>query len=158
MYEVADHTNKKQRRCKMPNIRPMSDLKNNATEISDFCKPANEPVFITRNGASDMVVLSVFHDLYLRRYRFVLPFDKRCFSVFDEHRFQFVVGFVALGRFELAVRNHEVRGSIALFSTITEKDIHFGYLFVSFYEHTEFAVSADLDFRQDGPAQCRFCT
>jgi PHD/YefM family antitoxin component YafN of YafNO toxin-antitoxin module len=65
MYEVDDHTNKKQRRCKMPNIRPMSDLSDNATEISDFCKLANEPVFITRNGASDMVVMSV--EMYERR-------------------------------------------------------------------------------------------
>jgi prevent-host-death family protein len=49
----------------MPNIRPISDLKDNAIEISDFCKRASEPVFITRNGASDMVVMSV--EMYERR-------------------------------------------------------------------------------------------
>ena len=40
----------------MPNIRPISDLRNSANEISDFCKQTREPVFITRNGTGDMVV------------------------------------------------------------------------------------------------------
>ena len=39
----------------MPNIRPISDLRNSANEISDFCKQTREPVFITRNGTGDMV-------------------------------------------------------------------------------------------------------
>ena len=40
----------------MPSIRPISDLRNSANEISDFCKQTREPVFITRNGTGDMVV------------------------------------------------------------------------------------------------------
>ena len=32
----------------MPNIRPISDLRNNANEISDFCRNAREPVFINQ--------------------------------------------------------------------------------------------------------------
>lgn len=43
----------------MPNIRPISDLHNNANEISDFCRQTGEPVFITRNGTGDMVVISM---------------------------------------------------------------------------------------------------
>lgn len=43
----------------MPNIRPISDLRNNANEISEFCRLSREPVFITRNGTGDMVVMSV---------------------------------------------------------------------------------------------------
>ena len=43
----------------MPNIRPISDLRNSANEISDFCKQTREPVFITRNGTGDMVVQSM---------------------------------------------------------------------------------------------------
>ncbi len=43
----------------MPNIRPISDLRNSANEISDFCHQTREPVFITRNGSGDMVVLSI---------------------------------------------------------------------------------------------------
>ena len=43
----------------MPNIRHISDLRNNANEISDFCRQTREPVYITRNGSGDMVVLSI---------------------------------------------------------------------------------------------------
>lgn len=43
----------------MPNIRPISDLRNNANEISEFCHQEREPVFITKNGVGDLVVQSV---------------------------------------------------------------------------------------------------
>jgi prevent-host-death family protein len=43
----------------VPNIRPISDLRNNANEISDFCRQTREPVYITRNGSGDMLVLSI---------------------------------------------------------------------------------------------------
>ena len=42
----------------MPMIRPSSDIRNCYNEISDYCKKTSEPVFITKNGASDLVVLS----------------------------------------------------------------------------------------------------
>ena len=43
----------------MPKIRPISDLRNNANEISEFCHNAREPVFITKNGVGDLVVMSI---------------------------------------------------------------------------------------------------
>ncbi len=43
----------------MPIIRPISDLRNNANEISDLCRQTREPVYITKNGTGDMVVVSV---------------------------------------------------------------------------------------------------
>jgi len=43
----------------MPAIRPISDLRNNANEISEFCHSEREPVFITKNGVGDLVVMSV---------------------------------------------------------------------------------------------------
>ncbi len=43
----------------MPVIRPISDLRNSANEISDYCRQTREPVYITRNGTGDMVVVSV---------------------------------------------------------------------------------------------------
>jgi prevent-host-death family protein len=42
----------------MPIIRPVSDLRNNFNEISELCHAGNEPVFITRQGKGDMVVMS----------------------------------------------------------------------------------------------------
>ncbi|HHX60703.1 MAG TPA: type II toxin-antitoxin system Phd/YefM family antitoxin [Epulopiscium sp.] len=43
----------------MPNIRPISDLRNNSNAISEFCKTSREPIFITKNGIGDMVVMSI---------------------------------------------------------------------------------------------------
>ena len=43
----------------MPSIRPISELRNNANEISDYCRQTHEPVFITRNGTGDMVVMNM---------------------------------------------------------------------------------------------------
>ena len=45
----------------MPIIRPISDLRNRATEISDICHNEDQPIFITKNGKSDMVVMSQAH-------------------------------------------------------------------------------------------------
>src|SRR5574344_690281 len=42
----------------MATIRSSSDLRNKYNEISDFCNKYNEPVFITKNGTGDLVVLS----------------------------------------------------------------------------------------------------
>ena len=42
----------------MPAIRLSSDLRNKYNEISDFCHTYHEPVFITKNGAGDLVVMS----------------------------------------------------------------------------------------------------
>ncbi len=42
----------------MPHIRPITDLRN-TNEISDLCHAKNEPIFITKNGYGDLVVMSV---------------------------------------------------------------------------------------------------
>lgn len=43
----------------MPQIRPISDLRNNFTEISRIVHDEGEPVFLTKNGYGDMVVMSI---------------------------------------------------------------------------------------------------
>jgi len=45
----------------MPVIKPISDLRNKANEISELAHRSDEPVFITRNGEGDMVVMSLAH-------------------------------------------------------------------------------------------------
>ena len=45
----------------MPVIKPISDLRNRANQISRLCHREDQPVFITRNGASDLVVMSHAH-------------------------------------------------------------------------------------------------
>ena len=42
----------------MPQIIPIRDLKN-TSEISAMCHRHNEPIFITKNGYGDMVVMSI---------------------------------------------------------------------------------------------------
>ena len=43
----------------MLNIRPVSDLRNSFTEISSIVHETNNPIFLTKNGYGDMVVMSV---------------------------------------------------------------------------------------------------
>lgn len=43
----------------MPQIRPVSDLRNNFAEISRIVHETQEPVFLTKNGYGDMVVMSI---------------------------------------------------------------------------------------------------
>ena len=45
----------------MPLIRPISDLRNRALEISNLCHSEDQPVFITKNGKDDLVVMSQGH-------------------------------------------------------------------------------------------------
>ena len=42
----------------MPQIRPITDLRN-TNEISELCHARKEPVFITKNGYGDLVVMSI---------------------------------------------------------------------------------------------------
>jgi prevent-host-death family protein len=43
----------------MPIIRPISDLRNKFREISELVHKNPEPIFITRDGRGDMVVMSM---------------------------------------------------------------------------------------------------
>lgn len=43
----------------MPLIKPISDLRNKANEISELAHKSNEPIFITKNGVGDLVVMSM---------------------------------------------------------------------------------------------------
>ncbi|ACV63024.1 prevent-host-death family protein [Desulfofarcimen acetoxidans DSM 771] len=43
----------------MPNIKSSTDLRNNYNDISTFCRESCEPVFITKNGQGDLVVMSI---------------------------------------------------------------------------------------------------
>ena len=42
----------------MPQIRPITDLRN-TTDISDVCHAVKAPIFITKNGYGDLVVMSI---------------------------------------------------------------------------------------------------
>lgn len=42
----------------MPQIIPIRDLKN-TSDISELCQKSAEPIFITKNGYGDMVIMSM---------------------------------------------------------------------------------------------------
>jgi prevent-host-death family protein len=40
-------------------IKPISDLRNKSNEISELVNSSSEPVFITKNGEGNMVLMSI---------------------------------------------------------------------------------------------------
>lgn len=40
-------------------IRPVSDLRNHFTEISELCHAQEAPIFFTKNGMGDLAVMSI---------------------------------------------------------------------------------------------------
>ena len=47
------------------NIRPSAAIRQNYNEIADLCRKTAEPVFLTKNGEGDLVVMDI--DPYNRR-------------------------------------------------------------------------------------------
>ena len=45
----------------MPIIKPISDLRNKSNQISELANNSDEPIFITKNGEGDLVVMSMAH-------------------------------------------------------------------------------------------------
>ncbi len=47
----------------MINIRPSAAIRKNYNEISELCRRTGEPVYLTKNGSGDLVVMDVesFH-------------------------------------------------------------------------------------------------
>lgn len=43
----------------MPSIRPISDLRNKFTEVASEAQETAAPIFLTRNGVGEMVVMSM---------------------------------------------------------------------------------------------------
>ena len=81
----------------VPTIRPISELKN-TTGISNLCYEVKAPVFITKNGYSDLVIMSI--DTYERNMALL-----EIHSKLDEAEEQFELG--------LPTKNHkEIVGSL----------------------------------------------
>jgi len=45
----------------MPTIKSISSLRNRSREIASICHKQDEPVYLTRNGEGDLVVMSIEH-------------------------------------------------------------------------------------------------
>ena len=51
------------------NIRPSAAIRQNYNEIADMCRKTAEPVFLTKNGEGDLVVMDI--ETYNRREKMV---------------------------------------------------------------------------------------
>ena len=61
----------------MPIIRPSSDLRNNYNEISTICHQTNSPVYITKNGAGDLAVMSIeLYEFITDKYKLYKELEK----------------------------------------------------------------------------------
>jgi len=49
----------------MMNIKPSAAIRKNYNEISEMCKRTKEPVYLTKNGEGDLVVMDM--ETYARR-------------------------------------------------------------------------------------------
>ena len=47
------------------NIKPSAAIRKNYNEISELCKRSGEPVYLTKNGEGDLVVMDI--ETYARR-------------------------------------------------------------------------------------------
>lgn len=53
----------------MPIIRPSSELRNNYNEISNLCHKTKKPIYITKNGAGDLAVMSIeLYEILTEKY------------------------------------------------------------------------------------------
>ncbi len=43
----------------MMNIKPSAAIRKNYNQISELCKQSGEPVFLTKNGEGDLVVMDI---------------------------------------------------------------------------------------------------
>ena len=51
------------------NIRPSAAIRQNYKEIADLCRKTAEPIFLTKNGEGDLVVMDI--ETYNRREKMI---------------------------------------------------------------------------------------
>ena len=71
------------------NIRPSAAIRQNYNEIAELCKKTEEPVFLTKNGEGDLVVMDIA--TYNRREK-MLHLREELLSV-EEDRLRGIAGY-----------------------------------------------------------------
>lgn len=61
------------------NIRPSAAIRQNYNEIAEMCRKSSEPVFLTKNGEGDLVVMDIetyppnkYHKMFIEKWYLVL--------------------------------------------------------------------------------------
>lgn len=70
------------------NIRPSANIRQNYNEISALCKATGEPVYLTKNGEGDLVVMDI--EAFTRKQK-MLELRERLLTV-EENRLAGNVG------------------------------------------------------------------
>lgn len=65
------------------NIRPSANIRQNYNEIANLCRSSKEPVYLTKNGEGDLVVMDI--EAFTRREK-MLALREELLSV-EEDRF-----------------------------------------------------------------------
>ena len=52
------------------NIRPSANIRQNYNEIAELCRKTKEPIYLTKNGEGDLVVMDI--DSFTRREKMLL--------------------------------------------------------------------------------------
>ena len=89
-----------------PIIKSSSELRKNYNSITEICRTERTPVFLTKNGEGDMVIMDI--DTYSRREE-DLATAERLLAV--ERARIGGVDDISLADFEVNMRNAIVRGS-----------------------------------------------
>lgn len=63
------------------NIRPSAAIRQNYNKIADLCRDSQEPVYLTRNGEGDLVVMDI--ETFSRREK-MLDLREQLLSVEEE--------------------------------------------------------------------------
>lgn len=69
----------------MPIIRPSSDLRNNYNEISTICHKTKKPIYITKNGAGDLAIMSIeLYEILTDKYELYKELERGIESIKKE--------------------------------------------------------------------------
>ena len=71
------------------NIKPSANIRQNYNEISELCKKTGEPVYLTKNGEGDLVVMDI--ESFSKREK-MLKLREELLAV-EEERLSGVPGF-----------------------------------------------------------------
>ena len=67
----------------MINIKPSAAIRQNYNQIAELCRSTGEPVFLTKNGEGDMVVMDI--DTYNHREK-MFALHEKLLSVEEDRR------------------------------------------------------------------------
>lgn len=116
----------------MKNIIPITDLRN-TVKIDQLANEANEPIFVTKNGYSDLVIMS--HDYYLNNF-YSLKREKKSINTFIQKEMDETYGFVKLKTVTIEVSPSDIDHNKKLIIEEIKKASSEGVYILQFQELT----------------------